>query len=72
MEKQFLPQKVYEALRWLTVLLLPTLGWVIAGLDGAWGWGLPVGAISTTLDVAGTALGTLFLGSKIATDKANA
>lgn len=71
-QKQFLPQWLYEALRWVTVLLLPTLGWVITGLDGYWNWGLPVAAISGTLDIAGTALGALFLGSKVITDKKNA
>lgn len=72
MTNNFLPQWFYEALRWITVLLLPTIGWVISGLAAAWNWDLPVGAITTTLDIAGTALGALFLGSKIATDKANA
>lgn len=67
----FLPTKLYELLRWVVVLLLPTAGWVIAGLDSAWNWGLPVLAITTTLDIAGTALGALFLGSKYYTDMRN-
>lgn len=68
---KFLPKWLYEGLRWVVALLLPTLGWIISGLDGAWNWGLPVGAITTTLDIAGTALGVLFLGSKVVTDKSN-
>ena len=68
---EFLPHSVYEAIRWIVALLLPTLGWVIAGLDSAWSWGLPVAAITTTLDIIGTALGALFLGSKYFTDIKN-
>lgn len=67
----FLPKWFYEVLRWVTVAALPTIGAVIAGLDGYWNWGLPIAAITGTLDLIGMALGALFLGSKIATDRAN-
>lgn len=67
----FLPKWFYEALRWITVAALPTLGTIISGLDGYWNWGLPIAAITGTLDLIGMALGALFLGSKIVTDKAN-
>jgi hypothetical protein len=48
--------------------LAPTL---IAGLNQAWGWNLPIDAILATFMAVETFLGVVFLGSKIATDKRN-
>lgn len=64
-----LSNAIYEGLRWVTVALLPTIGAVISGLNAAWNWGLPIEAISTTIDIIGMALGALFLGSKLSYDK---
>lgn len=68
---EFLPQKVYELLRWVVVILLPAAGWAFAGLNNTWSWGLPAESVQTTLDIVGTLLGAFFLGSKYLTDFKN-
>lgn len=67
----FLPPKVYEVLRWLVSIVLPATATLIAGLNQAWNWNLPMDAILVTFTAIGTFLGVVFLGSKIATDKRN-
>ena len=67
----FLPEKVYEALRWIVSIVLPATATLIAGLNQAWGWNLPIDAILATFMAVETFLGVVFLGSKLATDKRN-
>lgn len=68
----FLPEKVYEVLRWVVSIVLPAIATLLAGLNKAWGWGLPIDAILATFALVETFLGVVFLGSKIVTDKRNA
>lgn len=67
----FLPEKVYEALRWVVSVVLPATATLLAGLNQAWGWNLPMDAILATFMAVETFLGVVFLGSKLATDKRN-
>ena len=67
----FLPPKVYEALRWIVVIVLPATATLLAGLNQAWGWNLPMDAILSTFSAVETFLGVVFLGSKIVTDRKN-
>ena len=67
----FLPEKVYEALRWIVSVVLPATATLLAGLNQAWNWNLPMDAILATFMAVETFLGVEFLGSKIATDKRN-
>lgn len=71
MDKNFLPHWLYEALRWLSAVLLPGIAALISALNGAWLWGLPIEAILTTFAAVETFIGVVFLGSKIATDCRN-
>lgn len=64
----FLPEKVYEVLRWLVSIVLPATATLIAGLNKAWGWNLPIESILATFVAVETFLGVVFLGAKIATD----
>lgn len=66
-----LPPKVYEVLRWLVSVVLPATATLIAGLNVAWGWALPMDAILATFTGVETFLGVVFLGSKIVTDAKN-
>ena len=63
-----LPQKIYEVLRWIVVLVLPALGVLIDDLGNTWGWDLPYEAISKTLDIVAVFLGTIFCISKVVND----
>lgn len=66
--KKFLPEKVYEVLRWLTWIVLPAIATLIAGLNTAWNWDLPIDAILTTFVAIETFIGTVLGIAKITTD----
>jgi hypothetical protein len=66
--KQFLPSWLYEGLRWVVSIVLPATATLIAGLNDAWGWALPIDAILTTFSAVETFLGAVFLGAKVASD----
>lgn len=67
----FLPPKVYEALRWIVSIVLPAIATLLTGLNIAWNWDLPMDAILATFSCIETFLGVVFLGSKVVTDKRN-
>lgn len=64
----FLPQWLYETLRYLVSVVLPAIATLLTALNTAWNWGLPMDAILSTFVAVETFLGAVFLGSKIATD----
>lgn len=64
-----LPNKVYEVLRWVVILVLPAISALIVELGETWGWDLPYVAISKTINYIALALGTIFGISKIVNDK---
>lgn len=67
-EYSFLPKKVYEVLRWVVSIVLPATATLIAALNQAWSWNLPIDAILATFMAIETFLGVVFLGSKLVTD----
>lgn len=64
-----LPQKLYEILRWFTWIVLPACATLIAALDAAWGWNLPIDAILSTFAATETFIGVVLGISKITNDK---
>lgn len=66
--KSFLPDKVYETMRWLTWIVLPAIATLIAGLNLAWNWNLPMDAILTTFVAVETFIGTVLGIAKISND----
>lgn len=63
-----LPQKMYEAIRWIVAVGLPALSVFFATLAEAWGWNLPTEQILTTISAIALFLGTVFGVSKIIND----
>lgn len=62
--RYLLPEKAYLVLKWVGLLVLPTLAWVYAVLGEA--WGLPfVQQIPVTLNVLGTCVAVLIGASQI-------
>lgn len=64
-----LPKPLYEVLRWLTWTVLPETAALIAGLNAAWGWGLPIEAILTTFSLLETFIGVVLGIAKYSNDK---
>lgn len=65
-----LPAKLYEVLRWVIAIVLPAIIVLLDTLANAWGWNIPVEAITTTLSAISLFLGTIFGISKLSHDKA--
>lgn len=63
-----LPQKVYEALRWLVSVVIPAVSVLFATLASTWEWNVPTDAILTTLSAIALFLGAIFGISKVVTD----
>lgn len=64
-----LPQRFYEAIRWLIAVVIPAFSVLLATLAGAWGWQMPLDAILVTIDAIALFLGTIFGISKLTHDK---
>lgn len=54
-----LPDKLYEILKWIIVIVSPAICALITGLNTYWGWGLPIDAIVGTITLVTTFLGTI-------------
>ena len=56
--KQFIPDKVYDCLKWVAMIVLPALSTLYLGLAKIWGW--PLGPeIAQTLMLLDAFIGTL-------------
>ena len=66
--KKVRPQWLYESLRWIVSIVLPATATLIAALNAAWQWHLPIEAILGTFSAVETFLGAVFLGAKICSD----
>lgn len=64
-----LPQKLYEALRWIIAIVIPAFEVLLATLQSAWNWQIPVDAINATLSAVALFLGVIFGISKVTNDK---
>lgn len=68
-DKQFLPQWLYEGLRWAVSIVLPATASLLAELNAAWNWNWPIEAILATFSGVEIFLGVVFLGAKIMSHK---
>ena len=66
-----LPQKLYEAIRWIISVVLPAVAVLFSTLASAWNWDVPTDAILTTISGVGLFLGAIFGISKVVNDKEN-
>lgn len=64
-----LPQKLYEALRWILVIVVPAFTLLLTTLTEAWGWDIPLEGIIITIEAFALFFGTIFGISKIQHDK---
>lgn len=64
-----LPQKLYEALRWILVIVVPAFTLLLTTLTEAWGWDIPLEAIIITIEALALFFGTIFGISKISNDR---
>lgn len=62
--RYWLPDAAYDVLKWVGLLLMPTLSWVYQALAAV--WGLPLAnEVSTTLGIAGTLVAVLIGASQL-------
>ena len=64
-----LPTKLYEILRWVTWIVLPAIATLIAALNAAWNWGLPIDAILSTFAAVETFIGIVLGIAKVSNEK---
>lgn len=69
LNKQFLPNWLYEILRWFTWIVLPATATLISALNSAWGWGLPIDAILSTFAAVETFIGVVLGVAKYSYDQ---
>ena len=60
-----IPDKVYSALKWVGLFVLPAISVCVSSIGIAWGWP-HVGAIAVTFSAVGTAIGASIGVSQIA------
>ena len=51
-----IPSRVYDVLKWVAVLVIPALAFLVGTLGAAWGWPY-VSAIVTTINAVGVTIG---------------
>lgn len=51
-----IPSRVYDVLKWVAVLVIPALAFLVATLGAAWGWPY-TDAIVVTINAVGVAIG---------------
>lgn len=66
-----IPNRVYDVLKWVGLLVLPTCAWLFGTVGPAWGWE-NVDAGVLTLNAAGTAIGAVIGASAISARKGDA
>lgn len=54
-----LPDKVYEFIKWLLVIVIPAFLTLISALQAAWHWDIPMDAITITITACATFLGVI-------------
>ncbi|MEE0145283.1 MAG: phage holin [Senegalimassilia anaerobia] len=69
--KWLIPGRVYDVLKWVGLLVLPTCAWLFGTVGPAWGWE-NVDAVVLTLNAAGTAIGAVIGASAISAWKGGA
>ena len=60
MKKAFkLPDKLYNILKWVLMIVVPAFITLLTGLTMTWGWDIPIEAIVTTISLVATFIGAI-------------
>lgn len=54
--KYWLPEPVYQVLKWTALVLMPLASVIYTALAGVWGWG-GANEVAATLQIVGVAIG---------------
>lgn len=54
-----IPSKVYDALKWILMIVVPAFITLFTLLAGTWNWDIPVEAIVTTITGVATFVGVI-------------
>lgn len=52
-----LPEKVYEVLKWILMIVVPAAITLLTALTKAWNWDIPLDAITITITAIATFIG---------------
>ena len=52
-----LPNKVYDAFKWVLLVVVPGFVWLLTQLTEAWNWDIPLAAIIKTITALATFIG---------------
>lgn len=52
-----LPNKAYDILKWVLMIVVPAFITLLTLLTGAWGWDIPIEAITATITGVATFVG---------------
>lgn len=55
LDKYVMPNRLYDVLKWVGLVILPALAWFVSVVGPAWGYS--VDAIVTTINALGTLIG---------------
>lgn len=62
--RYWLPEPVYQMLKWTALVLMPLASVIYTALAGVWGWG-GANEIAATLQIVGVAIGVIIGVSEI-------
>lgn len=54
-----IPNKLYDVLKWILMIVVPAFITLFTLLSGTWGWDVPVEAITATITGVATFLGVI-------------
>lgn len=54
-----LPNKIYDVLKWVCLIVLPAIATFVGALGGIWNWNIPVDSIVKTIGAIEVLLGAL-------------
>lgn len=54
-----LPDKIYNVLKWILMIVIPAFITLLTTLTMVWGWNIPLEAIVTTISAVATFLGAI-------------
>lgn len=69
--KQIIPDKLYDVLKWISIIVTPAISTFIAVISKIWGWADLGSMIAQTITAVGVLLGSLLCLSSVGYNASN-